>query len=282
MSRAFVPPGGITAEPAARIESIECDALVVFLTAGGVGSGAVAAIDRASGGLLSRIATAGDLTGKRYELVPLLAPPGVRAAQVAVVGLGPRETVDAGVIFRAAATAARQLAGRPRARVAFAAEADWPAGHVEQAVAGAAAGMVGQDAYRAEKRRTPFGATIWVGAAPAAVATGATIAAGVDLARRPRPTTSTPSRSPTRPPPRPAPRASRSRSGTNSGSRGNGAGRSSPWAAGARGRPGWCCCGTAAAKAARPTPHPTSRSWARASRSTPAVCRSSRPTRCSR
>jgi leucyl aminopeptidase len=44
--------------------------------------------------------------------------------------------------------------------------------------------MVGQDAYRAEKRRTPFGATIWVGAAPAAVATGATIAAGVDLARR--------------------------------------------------------------------------------------------------
>jgi leucyl aminopeptidase len=184
MSRAFVPPGGITAEPAARPESIECDALVVFLTAGGVGSGAVAAIDRASGGLLSRVATAGDLTGKRYELVPLLAPPGVRAAQVVVVGLGPRETVDAGVIFRAAATAARQLAGRPRARVAFAAEADWPTGHIEQAVAGAAAGMVGQDAYRAEKRRTPFGATIWVGAAPAAVATGATIAAGVDLARR--------------------------------------------------------------------------------------------------
>ncbi|NBX29233.1 leucyl aminopeptidase, partial [bacterium] len=38
--------------------------------------------------------------------------------------------------------------------------------------------------YRAEARRTPFGTTVWTGTAPQAVATGATIAAGVNLARR--------------------------------------------------------------------------------------------------
>ena len=51
-------------------------------------------------------------------------------------------------------------------------------------MAGAAVGMVGQDLYRAEKRRTPFGSTVWLGASPEAVSTGGTIAAGVNLARR--------------------------------------------------------------------------------------------------
>ena len=50
--------GGIVADPAARPEAIEADAIVTFLTEGGIGSGAVAEIDRATGGLLSRLAAA--------------------------------------------------------------------------------------------------------------------------------------------------------------------------------------------------------------------------------
>jgi leucyl aminopeptidase len=187
MSHEFAPhPGtsGIIADPASRPASAAADAVVVFLTEGGVAAGMAAEIDRATGGLLTKLVAAGDISGKRYECVPLLAAPGVAAGQLLVVGLGKRETVDAGVVYRAAATAARQLAGRPRSRIAFAAESWWSPRQVEQAVAGAAVGMVGQDLYRAEKRRTPFGSTLWLGAPAEAVATGGTIAAGVNLARR--------------------------------------------------------------------------------------------------
>jgi leucyl aminopeptidase len=178
------PAGGIVADPAARPAACEADAVVVFLTEGGIGSGAAAEIDTAAGGLLSRLASAGELTGRRYECVPLLAPPGVRAGQLLVVGLGKREEVDAGVVYRAAATASRQLSGRPRGTVAFVADGSWSSRQVEQAVAGAAVGMVGQDLYRAEKKRTRFGKTVWLAAAPESVARGLVIGEGVNLARR--------------------------------------------------------------------------------------------------
>ena len=178
------PTATVVAETTTRLETVPCDALVVFLTEGGVGNGAVATIDRALGGVLSRLAAAGEITGRRYECVPVLAATGLAAGQVVVAGLGKREAVDAGVLHRAAAMASRHLAGRARARVAFACDDWWSARQVEQAVAGAAVGMVGQDIYRAERKRTPFGTTIWVAAPAAAVATGATIAAGVNLARR--------------------------------------------------------------------------------------------------
>jgi leucyl aminopeptidase len=189
--RPAAPPHGapaITAEPIAAgpeaVAGIEADALVLLLPEGGVGSGAAVDVDRATGGLLGRLAAAGDLAGKRFECTPLLAPPGLRVGQLLVVGLGKREQVDAGVLFKAAATAARQLAGRPRGQVAFLAERSWSSRETEQAVAGAAVGMLGQDLYRAERRRTPFGRTRWLAADPAAVTSGATIGTGVNLARR--------------------------------------------------------------------------------------------------
>ncbi len=187
MTREFLPAGTagtLEATSASSPSTIEADAIVVFLTEGGVGNGSIAAIDAATGGVLARLAAEGELTGRRYECVPLLAPTGLRAAQVLVVGLGRREDVDAGVLYRAAATAARHLAGRPRSRVAFFAESTWSTPWLEQAVAGAAVGMVGQDLYRAEPKRTRFGTTQWIGADAAAVARGGIVADGVNLARR--------------------------------------------------------------------------------------------------
>ncbi|RLS77240.1 MAG: leucyl aminopeptidase [Planctomycetota bacterium] len=176
--------GAIVAEPATRPEKITADAVVLFLTEGGIGGGAAAELDRATGGLITRLAAAGEITGKRHECVPLLAAPGLEAGQLLVVGLGKREEVECGVLYRAAATAARHLAGRPRTKVVFVADGWWSARQVEQAVAGAAVGMVGQDLYRAEPRRIRFGATVWTNASPETVRTGATIADGVNLARR--------------------------------------------------------------------------------------------------
>ena len=187
MTREFLPAGTagiVEATAAAKLAALEADALVVFLTEGGVGGGAAAAVDAAAGGLLARLASAGELAGRRYECVPLLAPAGLAVGQVVVAGLGRREEVDAGVVHRAAATAARHLAGKPRSRVAFLPESSWSTPQLEQAVAGAAVGMVGQDLYRAEPKRTRFGKTLWVGADAAAVARGAIIAEGVNLARR--------------------------------------------------------------------------------------------------
>ncbi|MFM7033743.1 MAG: leucyl aminopeptidase [Planctomycetia bacterium] len=170
--------------PPAAPGSIEANALVVFTTEGGLGTGAAAEVDAAMGGVLSRLARAGDISGKRYECVPVLAPAGLRVGQVLVVGLGRREEADAGTLFRAAATASRSLAGRPRAKVAFLAEPSWSEKQVEQAVAGSVTGMIGQDLYRAEKKRTPFGTTLWIGAPSEAIERGRILGDGVNLARR--------------------------------------------------------------------------------------------------
>jgi len=174
----------IVADPATRPEALEADSLVLFLTEGGVATGAAADLDRATGGLLTRLVASGELTGKRFETVSLLAPPGLRAPQLLVVGLGKRDELDAGTIYKAAATATRQLAARPRNRVGLVADGSWTIRQMEQAVAGGAVGMVGQDLYRAEKRRSRFGTTIWVGVLPDVVQRGAIIADGVNLARR--------------------------------------------------------------------------------------------------
>jgi leucyl aminopeptidase len=166
------------------LDTIVADVLVVFMTEGGVAAGMAAEVNRATGGLLTRLAESGDLSGKRYECVPLLAPPGLQVGQLLVVGLGKREHVDPGTCFRAAASAARLIAARPRAKVAFLAESCWDDAQAEQAVAGGIAGMVGQDLYRAEKKRTPFGETLWIGVSAETVARGAIVGDGVNLARR--------------------------------------------------------------------------------------------------
>ena len=185
MSREFLPAtGAVTCDPSTPAQSVEAEALVVFMAEGGVAAGTIAEVDAATGGLLGRLAAAGELTGRRYECVPLFSAPGLRGGQVVVVGLGRREDVTAGVVYRAAATAARHLAARPRGRVAFLADGSWTTKQVEQAVAGAAVGMVGQDLYRAERKRTPFGTTIWISAPVEAVDRGVVIADGVNLARR--------------------------------------------------------------------------------------------------
>ena len=179
-----VPQGGIRADSAVRAESVKADALVVFVTEDGPGSGAASEIDRATGGLLARLCAAGEITGKRNECVALLAPAGIAAGQLLVVGTGPRGGVDQGTLFRAAASATRHLSTRPRDTVVLVADGSWTTRQVEQAVAGSVVGQVGQDLYRTAKKRVRFTNTVWAQAPAEAVSTGAVIADGVNLARR--------------------------------------------------------------------------------------------------
>src|SRR5437868_8227420 len=130
-----------------KFTDIPADAIVIGIHADSAPSGPADEFNRASGGLLARLVEAKEVTGKKLETATLLAPPGIKARVALVVGLGPKESFDRGVAFRAASAAARSLAGKERGRVAFFLADNWPAETVEAAVSGSVVGCAGQDLY---------------------------------------------------------------------------------------------------------------------------------------
>lgn len=174
-------PVTTTNQPLAQIAA---DALVFGLHIESTPSGPAAEFDRSSGGLLSRLIEAKEITGKKFEVITLHAPPGVQAGQVVVVGLGPKEGLDRGVAYRASAAAAKTLAGKQRTRVAFAIADQWTADLVEAGVAGSLVGCVGQDLYRAKKSRFPIENIVWTGVDAAAAGRGDIFGEAINLTRR--------------------------------------------------------------------------------------------------
>jgi leucyl aminopeptidase len=173
----------IQADPSAVPTRFEADVLVVFSESDGL-RGPVVEIDKATGGLLKQLYKQGEITGKRYECVPLYAPRGLACKQLLVVGIGSHDEVDAGVLYEASGAAARRLSGKPRATVGFLADGNWSNDQLEQAVAGATMGTSGQDLYRSEKHQTPFEKTVWLQAPVEVVERGHVTGEGVKLARR--------------------------------------------------------------------------------------------------
>jgi leucyl aminopeptidase len=170
------------------LAQVPADAIVVGLFAGAKDAkpaldGPAADADRAADGLVSKLIDREEINGKRYELTTLLAPPGVMAGQVLVVGLGDREKFDAGVAFRAAAAAAKQVSRKKRSKVAFFL-GDTKADQTEAGVAGAIVGCEGQDLYRAEKKRHPFDELLWNGSDEATIARGQIVGESMNLTRR--------------------------------------------------------------------------------------------------
>jgi len=166
------------------VASITADAVVVGCYADGTLPSSATELDVATGSVLSRLVEAKEISGKSGELTTLLAPSGVAAKQVVVVGLGDKEKFDCGSALRAAATAAKQLAAKQRDRVAFYLADGWSDDEVEAAVCGAIVGGQGQDLYRAEKKLFPFTELLWAGSDGDTVAAGQTFAEGVNLTRR--------------------------------------------------------------------------------------------------
>src|SRR3954469_19626194 len=102
-----------------KLSDLSADGIVIGIHADASPSGPAEEFNRATGGLLSRLIEAKEITGKKYETQALLAPSGIKAKQVLVVGLGSRDALDRGIAFRAASAAAKTLAGKERGRVAF-------------------------------------------------------------------------------------------------------------------------------------------------------------------
>jgi leucyl aminopeptidase len=166
------------------VTSILADAVAVGVYAEEPLSGAVEELNRATQGLVTRLQESKDVTGKRGEVVTLHAPQGVRARQVNLIGLGARSAFDRSAAFRAAATAAKSLAGKERGLVAFYLADRWTSEQIESGVCGSLVGCVGQDLYRAKKNRFPLTQVGWAKASAEDIRRGEIVAEGVNLARR--------------------------------------------------------------------------------------------------
>src|SRR4051794_10031393 len=94
------------------LTDIAADAIVIGLHTDSALSGPAEEFNRATGGLLSRLIEGKEITGKKLETATLLAPPGIKARVALVLGLGPKDTFDRGVAFRATSAAAKTLASK--------------------------------------------------------------------------------------------------------------------------------------------------------------------------
>ncbi len=169
-----------TDQPVAQVAA---EAVVVGIYTERAAEGPAAEVDEVTGGLLSRLRQNEEIRDKRYGTTSLLAPPGMAAGQVVVVGLGPREALDPTIAFQCMAAASQRLSSKQREKVAFYADPQWPAAVTEAAVAGSAVGCQGQDLYQTEKSRYPFAQLLW--SAPSdPLASGRVLADSVNLTRR--------------------------------------------------------------------------------------------------
>jgi leucyl aminopeptidase len=166
------------------VAAVTADAVVVGVYAEEALGGAAADLNQATQGVLARLQEAKDITGKRGEVITLLAPAGIRAKQATIVGLGPRATLDRGGAYRAASAAAKSLAGKERGLVAFYLADGWSSELIESGICGSLVGCVGQDLYRAKKNRFPFSQLGWANAKDEDIRAGETLARAVNLARR--------------------------------------------------------------------------------------------------
>jgi leucyl aminopeptidase len=168
----------------APIIQIDADAAVIGVFDDKQLGPSAAAVNTATGGQITRLIEAKEFAGKPYELLPLLAPAGVKARQMLIVGLGDRAKFDAGMAYRAAAAAAKSISSKPRPTVAFYLDSVDHPSLVESSVCGALVGCQGQDLYRAEKNRHPFESILWHGADETTLADGQVLGESINVTRR--------------------------------------------------------------------------------------------------
>jgi len=134
--------------------TLETDALVsyVFEEAEPV-QGRIAELDQFMDGLLRKLATGGELTGKTLEMTLVHAPRGLKASRLLLVGAGKREKFDPAILRRIAGAALRYLKARSVKQLAFVVRENEAAESAAQAIAeGALAANFEPDKYKTEKK----------------------------------------------------------------------------------------------------------------------------------
>lgn len=129
-------------------------------------AGPVGALDEALGGQIARVRESQDFTGKAAETLVIQGLAGIRAKRLLLVGLGPADKLTGAGLNKAMMTAARAASAKKTERIAVAIartvfDKTGPAGLtlarcLQIAATALTVGCVGQDLYRAEKKRVPF------------------------------------------------------------------------------------------------------------------------------
>src|SRR5215831_3228273 len=100
--------------------SFETEALVTPVFEGDDSiQGRVAELDQLTGGLLKKLATSGELTGKTLEFTLIHAPAGLKTARLLLVGAGKRDKFDVATLRRVAGAALRALKAKSVKSFAF-------------------------------------------------------------------------------------------------------------------------------------------------------------------
>mgnify|MGYP003350551191 CR=1 FL=1 len=103
-----------------RPGSIGPGVLVVGVNEGGALAAYAVRADEAAGGALQRAVTAAKFKGKAGQLLEVLAPAGLKASRVLLVGLGKGDAFDGGSAERLAAGVIGRLLTSGEERVSFA------------------------------------------------------------------------------------------------------------------------------------------------------------------
>jgi leucyl aminopeptidase len=123
--------------------------------------GPLGTLDQALSGQISRLRESEDLTGKLAESISVPAPAGIRAKRLLLIGLGPANQISDASLHKALMTAARAVSAKKTERIAVAIPTAGAADlalsrRVQIAATAFSVGCIGQDLYRAEKKRYPF------------------------------------------------------------------------------------------------------------------------------
>ena len=140
---------------------IEADWFIVPVLESAELSGPLLELDQALGGVISRLKSVGDLSGKLASTVQLRGVTGIAAKRILFVGLGTEADLTPARLEKALMTASRAVSDKKETRVAFAIPSEPLASISPDDFASAAAGCslvgsLGQDLYRTERSRHPF------------------------------------------------------------------------------------------------------------------------------
>jgi leucyl aminopeptidase len=135
---------------ARKFYEIECDALVVAIYEGEKpDAGALADLDKRSGGVITSLIETGELTGKAGETAYVHNPGDIKARRLLLIGAGKLEDFKPDNVRRMAGTAARALRAKNVRRFAFLRRSQIPLGEsVQAAVEGAMIALYDTDKYR--------------------------------------------------------------------------------------------------------------------------------------
>jgi len=173
--------------------SLETDALVAYLFEDNAPvQGRIAELDKLAGGLLTRLAKSGELTGKNLEFTLVHAPAELKAARLLLVGAGKREQANPATLRKVAGAALRYLKARAVHKLAFLVrENDLTADAAQAITEGALTADFESYKYKTDKKNDKFIESLTIAgfadaekdAAEKGIARGRTIADAQNFAR---------------------------------------------------------------------------------------------------